>query len=135
VHHKLEELLDEYLKVTGLDAETSSLLFPAALGNAGKLPCRPLTGAPTPRTCLSGGLGKPGCRLTIRLTRSGRLVSRIFWEMAASSKLLSAIAGHADSRTTNSMTDAGRRCSWRTWRGFGIRDVSCYHANGVSEFL
>ena len=31
VHHKLEELLDEYLKVTGLGAEPSSPLFPAAL--------------------------------------------------------------------------------------------------------
>ncbi len=29
VHHKLEELLDEYLKVTGLGAEPGSPLFPA----------------------------------------------------------------------------------------------------------
>jgi integrase/recombinase XerD len=34
VHHKLEELLDQYLKVTGL--------FPAALGKTGKLSRRPL---------------------------------------------------------------------------------------------
>jgi hypothetical protein len=34
VHHKLEELLDEYLKVTDLVAEPGSPLFPAApLGN------------------------------------------------------------------------------------------------------
>jgi hypothetical protein len=38
----LEELLDEYLKATGLGAETGSLLFPAALGKTGKLSRRPL---------------------------------------------------------------------------------------------
>ena len=42
VHHKLEELLDEYLKATGLGAEPGSLLFPAALGKTRKLSRRPL---------------------------------------------------------------------------------------------
>ena len=42
VHHKLEELLDEYLKETGLGAEPGSPLFPAALGKTGKLSRRPL---------------------------------------------------------------------------------------------
>jgi hypothetical protein len=42
VHHKLEELLDEYLKATGLGAEPGSPLFPAALGKTGKLSRRPL---------------------------------------------------------------------------------------------
>ena len=32
VHHKLEELLDQYLKATGLEKEPGSPLFPAALG-------------------------------------------------------------------------------------------------------
>jgi hypothetical protein len=35
VHHKLEELLDEYLKATGLGNEPGSPLFPAALGKTG----------------------------------------------------------------------------------------------------
>jgi hypothetical protein len=35
VHYKLEELLDEYLKATGLGNEPGSLLFPAALGKTG----------------------------------------------------------------------------------------------------
>ena len=30
VHHKLEELLDQYLKATGLEKEPGSPLFPAA---------------------------------------------------------------------------------------------------------
>jgi len=42
VHHKLEELLDEYLKASGLEKEPESLLFPAALGKTGKLSRRPL---------------------------------------------------------------------------------------------
>src|ERR1700674_5003374 len=42
VHHKLEELLDEYLKVTGFGAEPGSPLFPAALGKTGKISRRPL---------------------------------------------------------------------------------------------
>jgi hypothetical protein len=42
VHHKLEELLDEYLKITGLEKEPESPLFPAAIGKTGKLSRRPL---------------------------------------------------------------------------------------------
>jgi integrase len=42
VHHKLEELLDEYLKASGLGAEPRSPLFPAALGKTGKISRRPL---------------------------------------------------------------------------------------------
>jgi hypothetical protein len=71
VHHKLEELLDEYLKATGLGAERQSPLFPAALGKTGKL-LRRRWCAPTPRTCLSDGSNKPD----YRLTHSGRLGSR-----------------------------------------------------------
>ena len=42
VHHKLEELLDEYLKATGLGSEPGSVLFPAAVRKTGKLSRRPL---------------------------------------------------------------------------------------------
>jgi integrase/recombinase XerD len=42
VHHKLEELLDEYLRASGLGEEPGSLLFPAALGKTGKLSRRRL---------------------------------------------------------------------------------------------
>jgi integrase/recombinase XerD len=37
----LKELLDEYLKASGLGAEPRSLLFPAALGKTGKISRRP----------------------------------------------------------------------------------------------
>src|ERR1700735_3495255 len=42
VHHKLGEILDQYLKETGLEKEPESPLFPAALGKTGKLSRRPL---------------------------------------------------------------------------------------------
>ena len=42
VHHKLEEMLDQYLKATGLEKEPESPLFPAALRKTGKLSRRPL---------------------------------------------------------------------------------------------
>ena len=32
VHHKLEELLDQYLKASGLEKEPQSPLFPASIG-------------------------------------------------------------------------------------------------------
>jgi hypothetical protein len=42
VHHKLEELLDQYLKASGLEKEPGSPLFPASIGKTGKLSRRPL---------------------------------------------------------------------------------------------
>ena len=42
VHHKLEEMLDQYLKATGLEKEPESPLFPAALRKTGELSRRPL---------------------------------------------------------------------------------------------
>ena len=42
VHHKLEELLDQYLKASGLEKEPQSPLFPASIGKTGKLSRRPL---------------------------------------------------------------------------------------------
>jgi integrase/recombinase XerD len=42
VHHKLEEILDQYLKISGLEKEPSSPLFPASIEKTGKLSRRPL---------------------------------------------------------------------------------------------
>ena len=42
VHHRLEEILDEYLKATGLEDEPASPLFPTAVRKTGKLSRRPL---------------------------------------------------------------------------------------------
>src|ERR1700751_3657543 len=54
VHHKLEELLDQYLKASGLEKEPASPLFPASIGKTGS--CRAgLSSVRAPRTCLKGG--------------------------------------------------------------------------------
>ena len=37
VHHKLEEIPDEYLKATGFEKEPGSSLFPTSTGKAGAL--------------------------------------------------------------------------------------------------
>ena len=42
MHHKLEELLDQYLKASGLEKEPQSPLFPASIGKTGELSRRPL---------------------------------------------------------------------------------------------
>jgi integrase/recombinase XerD len=42
VHHKLEEILDQYLKVTGLEKEPGSPISLASIGKTGKLSRRPL---------------------------------------------------------------------------------------------
>jgi site-specific recombinase XerD len=73
VHHELEELLDEYLKATGLGNEPGSLLFPAALGKTGKLSHRPLVRTDASDILKSNdGSIKRGCRPTICLTHSRR---------------------------------------------------------------
>ena len=118
VHHKLEELLDEYLKVTGLGAEPGSPLFPAALGKTGKLSRRPLV-----RTDAADMLKRRlkqarTPRPTIRLTHSGRPASRIFWKTTALWKLLSGSPATLTVGRQSSMTAVDRRFCWRIWKGF-----------------
>src|SRR6202022_1204152 len=43
VHHKLEEILDEYLKVSKLNKQPAAALFPIAVGKTHKLGDRPMT--------------------------------------------------------------------------------------------
>jgi hypothetical protein len=80
VHYKFEELLDQYLKASGLEKEPDSPLFPASIGKTGKLSRRPLVRTDA-GTCSSGGSNKPGCRLiysphSFRVTTS-RIVSKM----------------------------------------------------------
>ena len=108
VHHKLEEILDEYLKTTGLEKEPGSPLFPAALRKTGKLSRRPMRRT-EPRTCLKGGSNKPGCRRTIRLTHSGQPGSRISWKMTAPLNPHNASPATPTAARPNYMTAAGKR--------------------------
>jgi hypothetical protein len=121
VHHKLEEILDQYLKASGLEKEEpQSPLFPASIGKTGKLSRRPLV-----RTDAADMLkrrlkqaGLPGSLFaSLHFARSA---SRIFWKMTAPLKPLSESPGEPTAGPRNFMTAAVRRCSWRIWRGFGI---------------
>src|SRR6202790_4623363 len=65
VHHKLEELLDQYLKASGLEKEPQSPLFPAALGKNRQVI------APAPRAH-----GRRGHAQTT--THTGRIAGSLF---------------------------------------------------------
>jgi hypothetical protein len=78
VHHKLEELLDEYLKATGLGDEPGAFLFPTALRNIGKLLLKPRRGSPVTPTA-----GPPNSRTSaVR-----RFYSKTWREMPSSAFL------------------------------------------------
>jgi integrase/recombinase XerD len=71
VRHKLEELLDRYLKASGLEKEPGSPLFPASIGKTGKLSRRPLVRTDA-ANMLNDDSNKPGYQRTIRRTHSGQ---------------------------------------------------------------
>jgi hypothetical protein len=117
VRHKLEELLDQYLKATGLGTEPGSPLFPAALGKTGKLSRRSLV-----RTDAADMLKR-------RLKQAGLLAHYSphsfratgitnFLENDGTLEAAQRIAGHADSRTTKLYDRRGQKICWRIWRGF-----------------
>ena len=108
VHHKLEEILDEYLKATGLERSRSRLYFRPLWERPGSYRAGRLR-ARTPRTCLKDGSNKPDCQLTIRLAHSGRPVSTNFLENDGTLEAAQGIAGHADSRTTKLYDRRGQK--------------------------
>jgi integrase/recombinase XerD len=117
VHHKLEELLDEYLKATGLGNEPGSLLFPGALAKPGSYRAGRWC-VPMPRTCLKDDSNKPDCRLTIRRIHSATGITN-FLENDGTLEAAQRIAGHADSRTTKLYDRRGQKVLLDIWRGSG----------------
>jgi integrase/recombinase XerD len=99
VHHKLEELLDHYLKATGLEKEPESSLFPAAIGKTGKLSRRPLVRTDAAdmlkRWLKQAGLPAHYSPHSFRATGITN-----FLENDGTLEAAQRIAGHADSRTT-----------------------------------
>jgi site-specific recombinase XerD len=108
VHHKLEELLDEYLKATGLGAEPGSPLFPAALGKTGKLSRRELV-----RTDAADMLKRRlrQARLPAHYSPHSFRATGItnFLENDGTLEAAQRIAGHADSRTTKLYDRRGQK--------------------------
>jgi hypothetical protein len=119
VHHKLEELLDQYLKATGLEKEKGAPLFPASIGKTGKLSRRALVRTDA-ADMLKRRLNKRVYQLTIRLTHFVRPALRISWKMTGLLKPLSESPATPTAGPRSFMTAAGRRFCSRTWRGFGI---------------
>jgi integrase/recombinase XerD len=108
VHHKLEELLDEYLKATGLGTEPGSPLFPAALGKTGKLSRRPLVRTDAAdmlkRRLKQAGLPAHYSPHSFRATGITN-----FLENDGTLEAAQRIAGHADSRTTKLYDRRGQK--------------------------
>jgi site-specific recombinase XerC len=108
VHHKLEELLDEYLKATGLGKEPGSVLFPAALRKTGKLSRRPLVRTDAAdmlkRRLKQAGLPAHYSPHSFRATGITN-----FLENDGTLEAAQRIAGHADSRTTKLYDRRGQR--------------------------
>jgi integrase/recombinase XerD len=99
IHHKLEELLDEHLQMTGPGAEPDALLFPAAVGKIGKLSRRPLARTDA-ADMLKQRLKRAGLPAHYS-PRSFRVTGITnFLENDGTLEAAQRIAGHADSPTT-----------------------------------
>ena len=108
VHHKLEELLDQYLEKSGLRNRPTAPLFPIALGETGKLGKRPATRIDAARM-LKGRL-KDAWLLDAFSPHSFRATGITnFLENGGTLEVAQRIAGHADSRTTKVYDRRGQR--------------------------
>jgi integrase len=119
VHHKLEELLDQYLKATGLEKEPGSPLFPASIGKTGKLSRRPLVRTDAAdmlkRRLKQAGLPAHYSPHSFRATGITN-----FLENDGTLKPLSESPAMPTAGPRNSMTAAARRFCSRIWREFDI---------------
>jgi site-specific recombinase XerD len=104
VHYKLEELLDQYLKASGLEKEPGSPLFPAALGKTGKLSRRRLVRTDAADMLKQAGLPAYYSPHSFRATGITN-----FLENDGTLEAAQRIAGHADSRTTKLYDRRGQK--------------------------
>jgi integrase/recombinase XerD len=107
VHHKPEELLDQYLKETWT-REPDSPLFPASIGKTGKLSRRPLVRTDAAdmlkRRLKQAGLPAHYSPHSFRATGITN-----FLENDGTLEAAQRIAGHADSRTTKLYDRRGQK--------------------------
>src|SRR6266404_272161 len=116
VHHKLEELLDQYLKASGLEKEPQSPLFPASIGKTGKVSRRPLVRTDAAdmlkRRLKQAGLPAHYSPHSFRATGI-----TIFSRTTALLKPLSALPVTPTAGPRSFMTATVRRFCSRIWRG------------------
>ena len=107
----------EYLEISGLKNRPNAPLFPIALGKTRKLGNRPATRIDAARMLKrrlkDAGLSDAFSPHSFRATGITN-----FLENGGTLEVAQRIAGHADSRTTNSTTDVGRGSYSKTWSGF-----------------
>ena len=108
VHHKLEELLDQYITASGLEKEPGSPLFPTSIGKTGKLSRRPLVRTDAAdmlkRRLKQAGLPAHYSPHSFRATGITN-----FLENDGTLEAAQRIAGHADSRTTKLYDRRGQK--------------------------
>jgi site-specific recombinase XerD len=108
VHHKLEELLDQYLEKSGLRNRPTAPLFPIALGRTRKLGNRPATRIDAARM-LKRRL--KDARLSDAFSPHSFRATGItnYLENGGTLEVAQRIAGHADSRTTKLYDRRGQK--------------------------
>ena len=108
MHHKLEELLDQYLETSGLRNRPNAPLFPIALGKTRKLGNRPATRIDAARMLKrrlkDAGLSDAFSPHSFRATGITN-----FLENGGTLEVAQRIAGHADSRTTKLYDRRGQK--------------------------
>ena len=107
VHHKLEELLDQYLKASGLRRAAVSL-FPASIGKTGKLSRRPLVRTDA-ADMLKRRFEQAGLPTHYSPHSSRATGITNFLENDGTLEAAQRIAGHADSRTTKLYDRRGQK--------------------------
>jgi len=99
VHHRLEEILDNYLDATGLRIFPESPLFPVTLGKTKKLGRRPMKRIDAARM-LKRRLKAAGANLQYSAHSFRATGITTYLEHGGSLEVAQRIAGHADSRMT-----------------------------------
>jgi integrase len=108
VHHKLEEILDNYLDATEMRGLPGSPLFPVTLGKTRKLGRRPMTRIDAARM-LKRRLKAAGANLQYSAHSFRATGITTYLENGGSLEVAQRIAGHADSRTTKLYDRRGQK--------------------------
>jgi site-specific recombinase XerD len=108
VHHKLEEILDEYLDASGLKNQPEAPLFPIALGKTRELGTRAITRIDAARM-LKRRLKEAGLpdAFSPHSFRATGITN--YLENGGTLEVAQRIAGHADSRTTKLYDRRGQK--------------------------
>jgi site-specific recombinase XerD len=130
VHYELEEILNEYLKVSKLREKPDTPLFPTTLGKSRELGSRPLTRF-------------DGANLLKRHLRDAGIVGDYsphsfratgitnYLENGGTLEVAQRIADHTlTTAQPNSTTAVDRRCFSRTWIRFGTEFIRCFYPRG-----